>query len=68
MNKYYAAIAVLENYLDGALADMQDGKVDNKEFIESCVEAHKLLTENYLCDTYEKKFRELANKNLEIEI
>lgn len=41
--KINGAITVLENYLDGALADLEQGNTDAIEMIEDCVYVHKLL-------------------------
>ena len=41
--KLHSAVMVLENYLDGALADLEQGDVENVEFIEGCVYTHKYL-------------------------
>ena len=40
---YVGASFVLENFLDGAIADYEDGNVDNKEMIISCIYALKKL-------------------------
>lgn len=37
------AIAVLENHLNGAVADLEAGNVENIEFLEDCAYVHKLL-------------------------
>lgn len=37
--QYYGAIAVLENFLDGAIADWENGAVTNKFLIKNCIEA-----------------------------
>ena len=36
---YYGAIAVLENFLDGAIADWEDGTIENTFLIKNCIEA-----------------------------
>lgn len=36
---YSGAICVLENFLEGALADYEEGDVDNVMLIENCIEA-----------------------------
>ncbi len=41
--KILGAVAVLENYLDGALADFEDDQVENVEFLEDCIYVHRLL-------------------------
>ena len=42
-NKINGAITVLENYLDGALSDLEQGNTDAIDMIEDCVYVHKLL-------------------------
>lgn len=32
-----APCMVLENYLDGAIADLEDGNIDNFTFVYSCI-------------------------------
>lgn len=41
--KILGAIAVLENYLDGAVADYEDGQVENTGIISDCIYVHKIL-------------------------
>ena len=41
--KINGAIVLLENYLDGALADLEQGNIDDIDMIEDCVYVHKLL-------------------------
>ena len=48
-------ISVLENYLDGALADYEQGMVDNDELIRSSIRAIKTLETrqgNIICAIY----------------
>ena len=40
---YLGAIVVMENYLDGAVADYENGDVENDNLIWSCIETIKLL-------------------------
>jgi hypothetical protein len=42
-NDYAGAIDVMENYLDGALADFENGQVENTHLIEGCINAMKLI-------------------------
>ncbi len=62
--KVIGAIVVLENYLDGALADFEEGSVDNTDIIEDCIYVHKKLELVYNpflsfmgdLDDYEKRY------------
>ena len=40
---YAGAIDVMENYLDGALADFERGDVENTYLIECCINTMKLI-------------------------
>lgn len=40
---YIGAIVVMENYLDGAVADYEDGQVENDSLIWSCIKTIKLI-------------------------
>ncbi len=42
-NRVLGAIAVLENYLDGAVADYEDDQIENVEFIEDCIYVRHVL-------------------------
>ena len=56
------AIALLENYLDGAVHDYENGDVDNSDFISDCIYVHKMLEcvynpfKSIVGDEYEKRF------------
>jgi len=55
--QYYGAIAVLENFLDGAIADWGNGAVTNKFLIKNCIEAIIALN-----PIYEIDYREVLDK------
>ena len=63
-NRISAAIAILENYLDGAVPDMLNGDVENTDFVLDAIYMHKILTEvdcPFSClieNKYEKQIRE----------
>ena len=38
-----STITLIENHLDGAVADYEKGKVDNVDFLEDLVYVHKML-------------------------
>ena len=40
---YFGAVAVMENFLDGAVADYEQGDVENTALIEGCINAIKLI-------------------------
>ena len=40
---FAGAICVMENYLDGAVADYEQGDVENDSLIWSCIETIKLI-------------------------
>ncbi len=70
---YLGAIAVLENYLDGAIADYENGDVENDSLIQDSIETIKLiyaLTNPillYSVKEYEermKKAKELKNNKI----
>ena len=42
-NRLIATIALIENHLDGAVADYEEGRVDNVEFLEDLAYMHKQL-------------------------
>ena len=53
---YTGALIVLENFLDGALADYENGMIDNDALIEDCIEAiYQLGGYN---DEYKKRYME----------
>lgn len=43
MERFISGIVVIENYLDGAVHDYEEGRVKNGEFIESCILSLKKL-------------------------
>ena len=65
-NRTLAAITVLENYLDGAVPDMINGDVENKDFVLDVIYIHKALTKvnspfSYLHENkYEKMLKEAS--------
>jgi hypothetical protein len=40
---FNGAIAVMDNYLDGALADYEDGQVENDNLIVGCINTMRLI-------------------------
>ena len=58
---YWGAMAILTNYLDGAIADYEDGDVDNDLFIEQSINALELLQGTMLCGTAQD-YRKRLNK------
>ena len=51
---YIGAIAVLENFLDGAVTDYELGNVENDSIIWSCINALKKLGSHWY-DEYEER-------------
>ena len=45
---YRGAMCVLENYLEGAIADYENGDVENDYLIDSCIKTMKLIYSNTL--------------------
>jgi hypothetical protein len=43
LDDFRGAIAVMENYLDGALADYEDGQVENDNLIVGCLNTMRLI-------------------------
>ena len=43
---FNGAICVMENYLDGALPDFENGDVENSYLIESCLDTMALIYAN----------------------
>lgn len=43
IDDFNGAICVMENYLDGALADYEDGQVENDNLIVGCLNAMELI-------------------------
>ena len=39
-----STIALIENHLDGAVSDYENGDIDNVEFIDDLIYVHRLLT------------------------
>ncbi len=67
--KVTGAIVVLENYLDGAISDFENGDVENTAIIEDCIYAHRILdlvlTGGWISlenDKYEERFNEVNKK------
>lgn len=46
INDFTGAEIIMENYLDGALADYENGDVENGSLIESCIKTLKLIYAN----------------------
>ena len=69
--KILGAIVVLENYLDGAVADYVNGDVDNVSILEDSIYFHKLLRyvlspfSALVGDEYEEKYLEKKNSKEE---
>ena len=42
-NRVLSTIALIENHLDGAVSDYEQGGVDNVEFLEDLAYTHKVL-------------------------
>ena len=60
---YIGAIVVLENFLDGAVADYESGNVEDNETIWSCINAIKKLGGRWYYEYEERmiKAEELRN-------
>ena len=43
INNFIGAIVLMENYLDGAVADYENGDIENTSIIDSCIETIKLI-------------------------
>ena len=43
INDYTGAIMILENYLDGAVADYENGDIENDYLIQSSIDTIKLI-------------------------
>ena len=54
-NQYRGACIVLENYLDSAMNDLEEGNIENKEFIYDCIQALQTLGDTSSID-YLKRF------------
>ena len=65
--KLDAPSMVLETYLDGAMADMENGDVENIEFIYDCIKGLKKLGDSK-CQEYLKRYNEYMKKEKEHEI
>jgi len=69
MDKYNGAVLVLENYLDGAVADFESGNIDfeNMYAITNCISAIKLLgSVDYLF--YRDRMKEAIKNKVDKEI
>lgn len=62
LQETWAACIVLENYLDGAMADMENGEVENTDFIKECIAGLKVLGDATYMD-YEKRFNEYMERS-----
>ena len=68
-DNYFGAICVLENYLDGALADYEDGQVENDYLIEQSINALELMGISmfgYYGNEYRERY-EKAKENKEVK-
>lgn len=63
-DEHIGAIIVLENYLDGAMADYEDGQVENTMIIESCIDVLRLLHDKDWME-YQERFSNVKLKNKE---
>lgn len=64
-DNYTGACYVLENYLDGALADYEDGQVENGLIIEESINALELLRFSmygYSAVDYRRRFEKAKEK------
>ena len=64
---YTAGCIVLCNYLDGAVADYENGNTDEKDFIHQCISALKLLGD-LSWEEYYDRMRTAETKRLEINL
>ena len=62
INQYYGATAVIENYLDGALYDLENGTLDNWQFVSSAILGLKKLN-SYSAIKYEEKLEKWKKDN-----
>lgn len=68
--KINGAIVLLENYLDGALADLEQGNIDDIGMVEDCVYVHKLLENEligipFICQfpsEYQERLKEIKER------
>ena len=58
---YWGAMAILTNYLDGAIADYENGSVDNDLLIEHSINALELLEATILGGSAQE-YRKQLNK------
>ena len=58
---YWGAMAILTNYLDGAIADYENGSVDNDLLIEHSINALELLEATILGGSAQE-YRKRLNK------
>lgn len=71
LEDYAGAIDVMENYLDGALADFENGDVENTYLMECCINTIKLiysLTEPFLLygsvNDYEERLKDAKARQI----
>ena len=64
-----STIALIENHLDGAVADFEDGQVENVDFLDDLVYVHKILemasTHGFSAltlDEYEERMKKAKEK------
>lgn len=68
LEDYNGAICVMENYLDGALADYENGDVENDYLIDSCIKTIELIYANtnpillYASRDYRERFEKAKAK------
>lgn len=58
------ACIVLENYLDGAIADYEYGDVENVSVIDDCINALRLLGDSS-CKDYKERVDKVKERMLE---
>ena len=70
IDDFTGAIVLMENYLDGAVADYENGRIENTSIIDSCIETIKLiysLTEPILLlggNEYEERMKIAKEKRI----
>ena len=62
---YEGAVGVLENYLDGALADFENGDVDNYYLIDHSINTLELIQESVMGFSVARDYRNRFVKALE---
>ena len=63
MNKdYHGAYIVLDNFLEGAVADYENGEIENASLIEECIQA--LYKIGYWCEAeqYIERIKKVSDK------